>query len=485
MQHEAPCRRRVSGIPEINPGVENVSPGLPLAGKTHARPLPRVRENTDMDFLADLEVRGLVQDSTDRDALRDRINAGPVGVYYGCDPSADSLHVGNLIGLLVLRRFADAGHHAIALAGGATGMIGDPGGKSKERNLLDAETLAHNTTRIAQQLETISRVPLVNNLGWTGSLTLLDFLRDVGKHASVNQMIARESVKARLESDNGISFTEFSYQLLQANDYRHLFTHHGVEIQIGGSDQWGNLLAGVDLIRKADGAHVHAFTWPLLLRSDGKKFGKSEDGAVWLAADRTSPYQFFQYWMNVTDADVERFLLQLTLLPAEECQAVAAAHAQAPNKREGQRRLARETTTIVHGARATAAAEEASAILFGESPAGASAQALSFLAAEVPTSAFVSGGTVAAMLAATPLASSLSDARRTIAQGAAYVNGAQVPEDRPLSDGDLLHNRWVLLRRGKRTYHLLDAASRLFSPERSRPTVHGPSPRQSPPQRSG
>jgi len=413
-----------------------------------------------MDLLADLEARGLVQDSTDLDALRDRINAGPVGIYYGCDPSADSLQVGNLIGLLVLRRFADAGHGAVALAGGATGMIGDPGGRSKERNLLDAETLAQNTKRIADQLERISRVQLVNNLGWTGSLTLLDFLRDVGKHASVNQMIARESVKARLESEHGISYTEFSYQLLQANDYLHLFRNHSVEIQIGGSDQWGNLLAGVDLIRRADGQRAHAFTWPLLLRSDGKKFGKSEDGAVWLAADRTSPYQFFQYWMNVGDADVERFLLQLTLLPLEECRAVAAAHAQAPNKREGQRRLAREVTTITHGAQATAAAEEASAILFGGSPAGASAQALEFLAGEVPTTGFEPGEDLAHALAATPLASSVSDARRTIAQGAAYVNGVLAGEDRPLSADDMLHNRWVLLRRGKRTYHLLDAASR-------------------------
>jgi tyrosyl-tRNA synthetase len=412
-----------------------------------------------MDFLADLEARGLIQDSTDRDALRARITAGQVGVYYGCDPSADSLQVGNLIGLLVLRRFADAGHQAIALAGGATGMIGDPGGRSKERNLLDAETLARNTKRIADQLERISRVPLVNNLGWTGSLTLLDFLRDVGKHASVNQMIARESVKARLESEQGISFTEFSYQLLQANDYLHLCRNHGVEIQIGGSDQWGNLLAGVDLIRRADGKHVHAFTWPLLLRSDGKKFGKSEDGAVWLAADRTSPYQFFQYWMNVADADIERFLLQLTLLPVDECHAIAAAHAEAPHQRAGQRRLAREITTIVHGPEASAAAQEASAILFGGSPAGASTQALEFLATEVPTSPFTSGLTLAATLVLTPLASSLSDARRTIAQGAASVNGEVVPEDRPLVEADLLYNRWLLLRKGKRNYHLLDAAT--------------------------
>jgi tyrosyl-tRNA synthetase len=411
-----------------------------------------------MDLLADLEARGLIQDSTDRDALRDRIASGPVGLYYGCDPSSDSLQVGNLIGLLVLRRFADAGHNALALAGGATGMIGDPGGRSKERNLLDEETLANNTKRIAGQLERISGVSLVNNLAWTGSVTLLEFLRDIGKHANVNQMIARESVKARLESETGISFTEFTYQLLQANDYLHLFRTHGIELQIGGSDQWGNLLAGVELIRKADGGHAHAFTWPLLLRSDGKKFGKSEDGAIWLAADRTSPYQFFQYWINVTDADIERFLLQLTLLPVEECVSVARAHMEAPHRREGQRRLAREITTIVHGPEATAAAEEASAILFGGTPTGASAQALSFLASEVPTTPFAPGD-LAHALAATPLASSLSDARRTISQGAAYVNGQQARSaELALTEADLLHGRWLLLRKGKRTYHLLDAA---------------------------
>jgi tyrosyl-tRNA synthetase len=412
-----------------------------------------------MDLLADLEARGLVQDSTDRDALRDRLAAGPVGLYYGCDPSNDSLQIGNLIGLLVLRRFADAGHNALALAGGATGMIGDPGGRSRERNLLDEETLARNTGRIAGQLDRISHVQLVNNLDWTGSVSLLDFLRDIGKHANVNQMIARESVKARLESENGISFTEFSYQLLQANDYLHLFRTRGVGLQIGGSDQWGNILAGVDLIRKADGQHSHGLTWPLLLRSDGKKFSKSEGEAVWLAADRTSPYQFFQYWMNVPDTDIGRFLLQLTLLSVQECEAIAAAHAQAPHKRAGQRRLAREVTTIVHGPEATAAAEEASEVLFGGSPAGASPQALEFLATEVPTTPFEPGN-LAQALASTPLASSLSDARRTIAQGAAYVNGEQADSDRPLSETDLLYNRWVLLRKGKRNYHLLDATRR-------------------------
>jgi tyrosyl-tRNA synthetase len=411
-----------------------------------------------MDLLADLEARGLVQDSTDRDELRKRIGDGPVGLYYGCDPTADSLHVGNLIGMLLLRRFADAGHKPVALAGGATGMIGDPSGKSSERNLLDAETLAHNTKRIAGQLERISRVALVNNLTWTESISLIDFLRDIGKHANVRQMTAREVVKARLDSDTGISFTEFTYQLLQANDFLQLFRTQDVELQIGGSDQWGNLIAGVELIRKADGAHAHALTWPLLLRADGKKFGKSEDGAIFLAADRTSPYQFFQYWMNVADADIERFLLQLTLLPVEECKGIAAAHAQEPFKRDGQRRLAREVTTIVHGAEATAAAEEASGILFGGTPAGASAQALEFLATEVPTTVFEPGD-LTHVLAGTPLASSVSDARRTISQGAVRVNGEQVSDgERALTEADLLHGRWLLLRKGKRNYHLLDAA---------------------------
>lgn len=410
-----------------------------------------------MDLLADLEARGLVQDSTDRDELRKRLSEGPVGLYYGCDPTADSLHVGNLIGMLMLRRFSDAGHRPLALAGGATGMIGDPSGKSTERNLLDAATLKHNTERIAAQLEKISHVPLVNNLDWTEPVTLIDFLRDVGKHANVRQMISREVVKARLDSDTGISFTEFTYQLIQAHDYLHLFRTRDIELQIGGSDQWGNLVAGAELIRKAEGGHAHALTWPLLLRADGKKFGKSEDGAVFLAADRTSPYQFFQYWMNVPDADIERFLLQLTLLPVEECKEIAAGHAEAPHRRNGQRRLAREVTTLVHGEEATRAAEEASGILFGGTPAGASPQALEFLATEVPTSAFEPGDLVR-VLADTPLASSLSDARRTISQGAVSVNGEKVAADgRELTPADLLHGRWLLLRKGKRNYHLLDA----------------------------
>jgi tyrosyl-tRNA synthetase len=411
------------------------------------------------DLLADLEARGLVQEATELELLRARLLEGPITLYYGCDPSADSLHIGNLIGVLVLRRFADAGHEAIALAGGATGMIGDPGGRSEERNLLDEATLRHNVELIAEQLRRISGVELVNNADWTAPITLIEFLRDVGKFVTVNQMTARESVRARLESEHGISFTEFSYQLLQANDYLHLFRSRACLLQIGGSDQWGNILAGVELIRKATGNHVHAFTWPLLLRSDGRKFGKSESGAIWIGAHRTSPFEFFQYWMQVPDADVRRFLLQLTLLQVAECHAVADAHDASPDRREGQRRLAREVTTLVHGAEATAAAEEASAILFGGSPLTASAQAFAVLAEEVPTSPVMPSEAPALVdvVARTPLATSLSDARRALAQGALYVNGERADDDRHLGAADLLHGRWILLRKGKRTHHLLDA----------------------------
>ena len=412
-----------------------------------------------IDLLADLDARGLVHDATDRDALRDRLLAGPITVYAGFDPTADSLHIGSLVGILALRRFADAGHDAIAVAGGATGMVGDPSGKSEERNLLDAETLARNLEGIAEQLRRISRVDLVDNASWTAPMSYLEFLRDVGKHMTVNQMVAKESVRARMESDDGISYTEFSYMLLQANDYRELHRSRGCELQIGGSDQWGNITAGIDLIRKTAGAHVHGLTWPLLLRSDGRKFGKSEAGNVWLSSGRTSPYQFFQYWMQVPDADVERFLLQLTLLPVDECLAATAAHAEAPEKREGQRRLARETTALVHGDAAARNAEAASAILFGGDPRESSAESLAFVADEVPTtvverSRLADGIDLIDLLVECGIFKSKGEARRTI-NGVA-VNSERVEEGRTVTAADLLHDRWTLLRKGK-TYHLLEA----------------------------
>ena len=417
-----------------------------------------------MDVLADLVARGLVQDSTDLDALAARLAEGPTTLYFGCDPSADSLHIGNLIGILVLRRFAEAGHRPIALAGGATGMIGDPGGKSDERNLLDEATLAHNLAGIAAQLEAIGRAPLVDNSTWTAGVGLLEFLRDVGKHVTVNQMTAKESVRARLGSESGISFTEFSYMLLQANDYLHLHRTQGCELQIGGSDQWGNITMGVELVRKVTGEHVHALTWPLLTRADGKKFGKTAEGSVWLASAKTSPYQLHQYFLQVPDADVRRMLLWFTLLGVEECHEVADAHEAHPQRRLGQRRLAGEVTALVHGHLAAASAEAAGRVLFGADLDDLPADVLVGLEAEVPTTAIdparlQRGVDPAELFVEAGLASSRSDARRAVEQGGLYVNNRRLAAEGGVVDGgDLRPGGYVLLRRGKRNYHLLQAA---------------------------
>ncbi len=411
-------------------------------------------------LLDDLDARGLVQDTTDRDALVARLAEGPITLYCGFDPTADSLHVGNLIGVLMLRRFAEAGHEAIGLAGGATGMIGDPSGKSEERNLLDDETLARNLASLREQLARIAGVELVDNGDWTKPVGFLEFLRDVGKHVTVNQMVAKESVKARMEGESGISYTEFSYMLIQANDFLHLHRTRRCDLQIGGSDQWGNITLGADLIRKVTGDRGHALTWPLLLRSDGRKFGKSEAGNVWLGAHRTSPYQFFQYWMQVPDADVERFLLQLTMLPVEEARAIAAVHAEGPHLREGQRRLAREVTTLVHGPDAARDAEAASAILFGGDPREANAESMAFVADEVPTTIvervrLAEGIDLVELLVEAAIFKSKGEARRTM--NGVRVNGDSVEEGRTVTEADLLHDRWVLLRKGK-TYHVVEAS---------------------------
>jgi tyrosyl-tRNA synthetase len=412
------------------------------------------------DLLDDLERRGLVQDSTDRAALAARLAAGPITLYYGCDPTASSLHHGNLIGLIMLRRFQDAGHRPIALAGGATGMIGDPGGRSEERNLLDLETLAANVEAIKAQ---ISRIlgpegpwTLVDNHTWTQDVRLLDFLRDVGKHVTVNQMVARESVKARMTSEHGISYTEFSYMLLQANDYAWLQAHEGCELQIGGSDQWGNILQGVDLIRRQSGVAVHALCWPLLTAADGTKLGKTTGARTWLDPERTSPYAFHQHFMQTEDADVGRMLAQFTLLPMEEVDALVASHAEAPGRRQAQRVLAHEVTVLVHGDAAAAQAEQAAAVLFGADPREASAEALAMVAHEVPVAALEAGESldagveVAPLLVRAGLASSLGDARRQLEQGGVSVNGEVVAAGRTVTAADLLHGRWALLRKGKR-----------------------------------
>ncbi|MEZ5169053.1 MAG: tyrosine--tRNA ligase, partial [Acidimicrobiales bacterium] len=325
-------------------------------------------------ILDDLRARGLLHDHTDEAELRALLASGPVTLYHGIDPSAPSLHLGNLIGILVLRRFQEAGHRPLALVGGATGMIGDPGGRSDERNLLDAATLAANVAGIRAQVERLlstggaTGVEVVNNHDWTTAVTLIDFLRDVGKHVTVNQMVAKESVRSRMDGEHGISFTEFSYMLLQAHDFWWLHEHHGCMLQIGGSDQWGNITAGVDLTRRRSGRNVHGFSWPLITKADGTKFGKSASGALWLDPDKTLPYEFHQYFLRADDRDVERFLLQLTLLSVTEIAEIMVAHDREPEARLAQRRLADAVTALVHGPDEVRRAELAGQALFGSGP---------------------------------------------------------------------------------------------------------------------
>jgi tyrosyl-tRNA synthetase len=421
-----------------------------------------------MDFLADLEARGLIQDSTDRDALRHRLAAGPIKMYVGFDPTADSLHIGNLVGQIMMRRFQDAGHQPFPLAGGATGMIGDPGGRSAERNLLDRETLEANVASIKGQLSMLldfspgpTQATLVNNADWTEPMGVLDFLRDVGKLMTVNQMIAKESVRSRIDSEHGISFTEFSYMLLQGNDYRHLHAMHGVEMQMGGSDQWGNILTGVDMIRRRDGASAHAATWPLITNASGAKFGKSTGGGgVWLSSKRTSPYQFRQFWMQVHDVDIGGYLMKYSLRSVSAIEALISAHDMDPGKRTAQRALADEMTELLHGRAAADAADAAAAVLFGGDPTGASLDALAVVASEVPAGPLPDDwlGDPVAMLVGCGLATSNGEARRLLEQKSVRANGTVLDRGSATGPGNLLHGRYLLVRRGKSSYFLADRA---------------------------
>ena len=418
---------------------------------------------TGAQLLNDLDARGLIHDSTDRAALIERLDQGPIGVYVGFDPTADSLHAGNLLGQVMLRRFQLAGHRPVVLAGGATGMVGDPGGRSEERNLLDRPTLNHNVACVKKQLEKILdfdgpvAARMVDNATWTEPMGTLEFLRDVGKHFTVNQMVAKESVRARMESENGISFTEFSYMLLQANDFRHLCEFENVDMQMGGSDQWGNITAGTDLIRRRLTKSGYGLTWPLLTRSDGQKMGKSVHGALWLDPDKTSPYEFRQYWVQLPDEDVERFLLQLTLRSVDDIKALMDEHRATPEKRLAQRALATDVTALVHGSAAEQAAAEAAQVLFGGDPTAASAEALAVVAREVPSSEMTREqlGDQIAVLVQTGLASSNGEARRTLTQKGFKANGKTLEETKSLLEVDLLHGRYMLLRKGKTNFHLL------------------------------
>lgn len=412
-------------------------------------------------ILDELTWRGLIAQSTDPDALRRELDQGPVTLYGGFDPSAPSLHAGNLVPLLMLSRFQRAGHRPIVLAGGATGLIGDPR-DTGERAMNSVELVTEWAGRIRGQLERfvdfddpVNGAIMVNNLDWTGEQGILAFLRDVGKHFPVNAMLNRETVRRRLQTD-GMSYTEFSYLLLQSQDYLHLFQEHGCRLQVGGSDQWGNLVGGVDLIRRVDGASVHALTAPLVTDAEGRKFGKSTGGGnVWLDPELTSPYAWYQYFVNVGDADVLRYLRMFTFLDRDEIAQLAEETEQRPHLRAAQRRLAEEFTRLVHGDRETSQVVAASQALFGRGELGElEEQTLRAAMAEVPTAelAMTERPTIVDVLVASGLVQSKGAARRTVKEGGAYVNNRKVHDDtwEPTVD-DTLPGRWLVVRKGKRS----------------------------------
>jgi tyrosyl-tRNA synthetase len=414
------------------------------------------------DIIEELAWRGLIAVSTDLDDLRKALDGGRVTLYGGFDPTAPGLHIGNLVLLLTMRRFQLAGHRPIGLVGGATGLIGDPSGKSAERVLNPREVVAGWVDRIRGEVGRFldfdagpSGALLVSNLDWTGELSALDFLRDIGKHFPVSQMLSREVVRARLEA-GGITYTEFSYQILQANDFLELHRRHDCGLQLGGSDQWGNLVSGVDLIRRVTGDSVHALATPLITRPDGTKYGKTEGGAIWLSPDLMSPYAFYQFWLNRSDAEVPGLLRVFTFRSRAEIEDLERASAERPAAREAQRVLAEDVTELVHGDLELARVQAASRALFGQAElrdldAGTLAAAI----AEVPRATVPAAAplpSVTDLLAAAGLVRSKSEARRAIAEGGAYLNNVKVTaEDAVPEPGDLLHGRFLVLRRGKRT----------------------------------
>ena len=415
------------------------------------------------DILDELRWRGLLALSTDEDELRKAFRFGTVTFYCGFDPTAAGLHIGNLVQLLTMRRIQDAGHRPIGLVGGATGLIGDPSGKSAERVLNERDTVAAWVDRIRGEEERFldftpgpTGASIVSNLDWTAELSALDFLRDIGKHFPVNRMLARESVKARLEA-GGLSYTEFSYQILQAYDYLELYRRHGCTLQLGGSDQWGNLVAGVNLIGRAEGVSVHALATPLITKPDGTKYGKTEGGAIWISADLLSPYAFYQFWINRSDAEVPGLLRVFTFRSREEIEELERQTRESPAGRLGQRVLAEDVTTLVHGADECARVIAASRAMFGQGDLAALPEAtLAAALAEVglTTVGCPAGNlpTVVDLLAGTGIVPSKSAARRVIAEGGAYLNNRKVTaEDATPEASGLLYGRYLVLRRGKRT----------------------------------
>lgn len=422
-----------------------------------------------MDIWQELDWRASIHQATDPEQLPQRLSAASRTVYAGFDPTSDGLHVGNFVALMMLRRFQKAGHRPIVLAGGATGMIGDPSGKSQERSLLSAEEIENNLCSISGELqrfldfESTPSAILVNNYDWMKTWDYLSFLRDIGKHFPVNVMLAKDSVKTRLEqTEAGMSYTEFSYMLLQAYDFVHLHNEFGCELQIGGSDQWGNITAGIDLGRRMGVGPLYGITCPLLTRSDGAKMGKTEQGTIWLSPHKTSPYAFYQYWYNVNDDDVGRCLRLLTELTQEEIHALDEDRHKDPGSRNSQQRLAETLTEFVHGKEGLAKAGQASQILFGAEISELSDQELSEIFADVPsqtlgrTELAGDGLNLIDALCCAGLAKSKSEARRTINQGGAYVNNRRIEDaDYSLSTNDLASETVMVLRAGKKRYALL------------------------------
>ena len=411
-------------------------------------------------LLEDLEWRGLIAQSTDRKELETALSK-PISLYLGVDPTAPSMHLGNLVVFLVLRRFQLAGHRPIALVGGATGLVGDPSGKNDERTLNEEKIVADWVSKIRKQVEKILdfkdksvSAKLVNNLDWTKSVSALELLRDIGKHFSVNQMLAKDSVATRLSS-TGISYTEFSYQVLQAYDYLELYRRDQCKLQIGGSDQWGNIVAGLDLIRKVEGGSAHALTVPLLAKSDGSKFGKTASGAIWLDESMTSAYEFFQFWLNSDDADLPKLLKVFSMKDRTEIERLIETVKVNPGAREAQRELAREMTAMIHGQQMAKSVEEAAKALFGQGEiADLDLKTLDSARSQLPKTTIKKGDPYPSwvdLLAATGVVDSKSAARRIVKEGGGYLNNKKVEsEDFTPSKNDLLHGKYLLLRKGKR-----------------------------------
>ena len=411
-------------------------------------------------LLDDLEWRGLIAQSTDRKELENALSK-PISLYLGVDPTAPSMHLGNLVVFLVLKRFQLAGHRPIALVGGATGLVGDPSGKNDERTLNEEKLVAEWVSKMRKQVEKIldfkdkdTSAKLVNNLDWTKAISALELLRDIGKHFSVNQMLAKDSVATRLSS-TGISYTEFSYQVLQAYDYLELYRRDQCKLQIGGSDQWGNIVAGLDLIRKVEGGSAHALTVPLLAKSDGSKFGKTASGAIWLEESMTSAYEFFQFWLNSDDADMPKLLKVFSMKNRAEIEELIEKVKANPGAREAHRELAREMTAMIHGSAMAKSVEEAAKALFGQGEIGElDLKTLDSALSQLPKTTIKKGDpypTWVDLLAATGVVESKSAARRIVKEGGAYLNNKKVEsEDFTPSKTDLLHGKYLLLRKGKR-----------------------------------